>query len=267
MCLIPMKYKAVVQIVLTISLLSICSCSDTSMPDGDEGESPLPGLFTDHALIVDGSTRSYDYYIPDNLGSSLRPLVFLLHGGGSSKDDLTGESGFKAPYKVWMDIADSEKLVIVYPQGSLNPSAEPGWNDCRGDAATNPSVNDVAFIDALIDQFSSRFAIDPNRIYATGTSNGGHLSLRLALELSDKITAVAPVVAAMPERSSCRSPHNPVSVLFMNGTDDPILPYRGGEVAPAHWRVGPSQSTAIPILFNQKSAKNRLRVHILSVKS
>ncbi len=189
------------------------------------------GLFAQNTIIVDGITRNYDYYMPNNLGSSSVPLVFMLHGGGSESDDLTGESGFKAPYKVWMDIADDEKFIIVYPNGTLNPLGGQGWNDCRADATTNPSVDDVGFIDSLIAYFSNLYNIDVNRIYATGTSNGGHMTLRLALELSNKIAAIAPVVASMPA-IRCSNPVHPISVLFMIGTDDPLSPYNGGEVAP-----------------------------------
>lgn len=210
---------------------------------------PLPGLFIDNTIIVEDVTRSYDYYIPDDLGDMLCPLVFLLHGRGSSTDDLTGESGFKAPCKVWMDISDTEKVIIVYPEGTTNPSGELGWNDCRADATTNPTVDDVAFIQALIDQFSSAYSIDMDRIYATGTSNGGHMSLRLALELSDKIAAVAPVAAAMPGINGCGAPNDPISVLFMNGTDDPILPYGGGEVAPTIGGSGTVLSTQASINY------------------
>ncbi|MCF6270585.1 MAG: hypothetical protein L3J41_12800 [Melioribacteraceae bacterium] len=189
------------------------------------------GLFTQNTIIVDSITRTYDYYIPSNLGFSPVPLVFMLHGGGSKSDDLTGESGFKAPYKVWMNIADNEKFIIVYPNGTINPLGGQGWNDCRADATTNPSVDDVGFIDSLIDYFSNLYNIDANQIYATGTSNGGHMSLRLALELSNKIAAVAPVVASMPA-SRCSDPDYPISILFIIGTDDPLSPYNGGEVAP-----------------------------------
>ena len=189
------------------------------------------GLIKQNTIIVDGITRIYDYYIPNNLGSSAIPLIFLLHGGGSKSDDLTGESGFKAPYKVWMNIAEDEKFIIVYPNGTINPLGGQGWNDCRADATTNPSVDDVDFIDSLIDYFSNLYNIDINRIYATGTSNGGHMSIRLALELSNKIAAVAPVVASMPA-SRCSDPVHPISILFMIGTNDPLSPYNGGEVAP-----------------------------------
>ena len=123
----------------------------------DDVENLKSGLFSQNTIIVDGITRTYDYYVPSNLGSSPLPLIFLLHGGGSNSDDLTGESGFKAPYKVWMDIADDEKFIIVYPNGTINPLGAQGWNDCRVDATTNPSVDDVDFIDSLIDHFSSIF--------------------------------------------------------------------------------------------------------------
>lgn len=188
-------------------------------------------LFTQNTIVVNDITRTYDYYVPSGMGSSLSPLVFLLHGGGSNTNDLTGESGSKAPYEVWMDIADDDKFIIVYPEGAKNSFEKLGWNDCRDDATANPTVDDVGFINALIEQFTSSFNINENRIYASGTSNGGHLSLRIALELSHKIAAVAPVVAAMPA-ISCSYPVHPISVLFMNGTYDPLLPYNGGEVAP-----------------------------------
>lgn len=229
---IYMKWMSALLILAIISCLCIFGCSDSSSKYYYINKSPKPGLLTQNTIVVEGVTRTYDYYVPKDLGSSSIPLVFLLHGGGSNTDDLTGESGFKAPYKVWMEIADTEKFIIVYPEGTNNSFGEPGWNDCRADATSNPAVNDVGFIDALINQFSSLFNIDTNRIYASGTSNGGHMSLRLALELSNKIAAVAPVVAAMPASSCCSGPVHPISVLFMNGTDDPLLPYNGGEVAP-----------------------------------
>lgn len=226
-----MKWKSIILLLQATIFLSLTGCVGAS----SSGVHPfhVAGLFADNTLIVGGLTRRYDYYLPANLGTSSRPLVFLFHGGGSSPDDLTGASGYKAPYKAWMDLADKEKFILVYPEGTVNPKGGLGWNDCRGDATTNPTVDDVAFVGALIDRFSSSFNINTRRIYASGTSNGGHMALRLALELSNRIAAVAPVVAAMPARSGCAAANNPISVLFMNGTADPLLPYTGGEVAPA----------------------------------
>jgi len=167
-----MKWRPALLILVTILSLCLCGCSGLSSSDFNSYKSPEPGLFTDSTIIFEGITRTYYYYVPNDLGSSLSPLVFLLHGGGSNTDDLTGESGFKAPYKVWMDVAEAEKFIVVYPEGTNNSFGDLGWNDCRADATTNPTVNDVGFIDALIGQLSSSFNIDMNRIYASGTSNG-----------------------------------------------------------------------------------------------
>ena len=52
----------------------------------------------------------------------------------------------------------------------------------------------------------------------------------IRVNMSNKIAAV-PVVASMPAMR-CSDPVHPISVLFMNGTDDPLLPYNGGTVVP-----------------------------------
>jgi len=217
---------------LVLLVISVhVGCSGASSSDPDDGVPPQAGLFKDNTLVVHGVARTYDYYVPTGSDSSAKPLVILFHGGGSSPEDLTGESGTKAPYKVWMEVAEAEKFIVVYPEGTENPLSGLGWNDCRADATTNPAVDDVGFVAALIDDLSASFNIDASRVYASGTSNGGHMSLRLALQLSDRVAAVAPVAAAMPA-VPCHGPERPVSVLFMNGTADPLLPYGGGPVAP-----------------------------------
>ena len=53
---------------------------------------------------------------------------------------------------------------------------------------------------------------------------------RLAIESGEKYRAIAAVVAAMPEKNECRESKVPISILVMNGTDDPILPFHGGGV-------------------------------------
>jgi polyhydroxybutyrate depolymerase len=93
----------------------------------------------------------------------------------------------------------------------------------------------------LIDAVSSGWAVDQERVYVSGTSNGGFMALRLAQELSDRVAAVASVAAGMPAVPACGAPENPVSVLFMNGTDDNHMPYGGGYLSnppdPAHGSV------------------------------
>jgi polyhydroxybutyrate depolymerase len=68
-------------------------------------------------------------------------------------------------------------------------------------------------------------------MYATGISNGGFFSYRLACDLSDRIAAIAPVAAAMPQAlaASCKPAHA-VPIVSFSGTSDPLVPYGGGAI-------------------------------------
>ena len=197
-----------------------------------KGLSSAPkGSLTTKNIIVDGKKRRYAIYIPKGLGNRPCPLIFELHGGGIYIEDMTGESGHKTPYKLWMSLADIEKFIVVYPEGLKGAYGKPTWNDCRGNSIVSSNADDVHFISVLIDTISSKYKIDPHRIYASGTSNGGLMALRLAVELSNRIAAVAATAASMPDDSKCSKPKHPISVLFMNGTADNHLPYNGGTVS------------------------------------
>ena len=209
--------------ILCFALLALAGCHRAS----SNPENERVGLFTEN-IVVDGVARRYAIYIPKGLEGAARPLVFELHGGGVYIEDMTGESGRKTPYKLWMNLADQEKFIVVYPEGLNGAYGKPTWHDCRGNASVYSDADDVHFISALIDRISASHPVDPARVYASGTSNGGLMALRLAVELSDRIAAVAATAAAMPHQSDCSPPVNPVSVLFMNGTDDNHLPYNGG---------------------------------------
>ncbi len=193
-------------------------------------DTTLAGLLKDQTLTIDGSKRTYDLYIPSSTPSAPSPLVLLLHGHFGSADAMTGENNKKAPYKVWLTIAERENWFLLIPDGEIGPDDHRGWNDCRGNAKTNPNTDDVAFLNKLTDLVSSEHPIDKSRIYVHGTSNGGNMAYRLAQESGDRFRAIAAVVAAMPEQNKCRHLGHPISVLIMNGTEDPILPYEGGGV-------------------------------------
>ncbi len=210
------------------------------------------GLFT-KTIVVEGTVRRYAVYIPKGLSDSPHPLVFELHGGGIRIEDMTGESGYKTPYKLWMGLADQNKFIVVYPEGLNGSYGKPTWNDCRANATVSSEADDMGFIRALMNEISSNYNINKAHIYVSGTSNGGLMALRLAVELSDKIAAVAAVAAAMPDSSECGQPQNPLSVLFMNGTNDNHLPYSGGVIGnppdPTHGTVY-STGTSVSIWVN-----------------
>jgi polyhydroxybutyrate depolymerase len=191
-------------------------------------------LLEDATIVHAGLTRYFDYYIPDAPPPGPAPLLFVLHGGTQSNDMLHG--GASGEYRM---LADQDGIIVVYPNGTSSASGQSGpsgsfnWNDCRADAGdATTTADDVGFISALIDWAAANFAVDLERVYATGASNGGLMSYRLALELSHRIAAIGVVIANLPADSECPpQPAHPIGVLVMNGTEDALMPWAGGQVA------------------------------------
>ena len=170
------------------------------------------------SIIVGGLKRTYLIHIPPSYDKNKSmPLVIALHGGGGSAKDMVKltKGGFNR-------LADKEGFIVVYPEG-----AEHKWNDGRDERFSQ--ADDVGFISALIEHLARSINIDRTRIYATGVSNGAHMSMRLARELSNKIAAVAPVAYSMQKKyEQVPVSAKPVSFLIITGTNDPLIPWRGG---------------------------------------
>jgi polyhydroxybutyrate depolymerase len=175
----------------------------------------------------DGLKRTFNIHIPAIFDKSEQfPLVIALHGRGSN-----GTGMILLTRKGFNKLADKDGFIMVYPDG-----IELNWNDGRMDEEANDrahreNIDDVGFLSALIDSMIKDYNIDPKRVYVTGISNGAIMSYRLACELSDKITAIAPVDGNIPNLlfPEC-SPSEPVSVLSINNTDDPLVPFEGGYI-------------------------------------
>jgi polyhydroxybutyrate depolymerase len=167
-------------------------------------------------LNVGGVDRTYLLHTPQSVsGSSLVPLVLVFHGGGGHAATMPNFTHFD-------DLADREGFLVAYPE-SFNKS----WNDTHG---LSPA-DDVGFIRALIAELQRTHHADPKRTYAAGISNGGFFSSRLACDLTDKLAAIAAVAATMPESlvPVCK-PSAPISVIFMQGSKDPLVHIDGGPV-------------------------------------
>ncbi|MDP3233368.1 MAG: PHB depolymerase family esterase [Myxococcales bacterium] len=199
------------------------------------GVTRFEGLRLDQTL----GGRRFHVFAPSRAPTETRPLVFLLHGNGGSADQLIGRDGKPAPFRRWLDLAARERLFLLVPDGTEPAGGDRGWNDCRGDAMTNPTTDDVGFLVGLLDELTPQ-GVDRARVFVNGISNGGNMALRLAIERGELFRAVAPVVASMPANSECAAPSRPVSVLFINGTRDPIMPFDGGVVG-----VGSSRGTVV----------------------
>jgi len=156
----------------------------------------------------------------------------------------------------WNVLADTHQFLVAYPAGYGR-----FWNDHRNDGrseAHRKNIDDVGFLRALITHLDQKHGVDRRRIFVTGISNGGFMSLRVACEMSDLVRAVAAVTAQMPAGSleKCR-PARPVAVLFINGTEDPLVPYEGGVVKVFGRERGQILSTEESVEFWQQ--QNRCR--------
>ena len=174
-------------------------------------------------LLSGGRVRNYDLHVPPSYNGRVgMPLVIVLHGGGGGPQSIATTTGMSAK-------SDEAGFIVVYPAGTGPVGIESllTWNagNCCGYALDN-NVDDVGFIRDMIDKLERELIIDPSRIYAAGFSNGGMMCYRLALELSDKIVAVAPVSGAMGVANPVAV--NPESLIIFHGTADENVLYNGG---------------------------------------
>jgi polyhydroxybutyrate depolymerase len=181
--------------------------------------------------------------------SDKRPLLFVLHGGGG-----TNRGMLRLTNRRFNELADRDGFFVVYPQG-----IDKSWNDGRPDkisGAHRKGIDDVGFFRALIEYLVNEYPIDSDRIFVTGISNGGLMSFRLGCGLPEKIRAIAPVTAQIPSAIEplCRS-ESAVSLAVFNGTEDPLVPYSGGQITVLRRERGEVLSTDETIRIWRK--KNR----------
>jgi len=208
-----------------IGILTLLACALLVSAEGAQG------LWNRHragqdwesrSLQVGDLTRTYILHLPAGADRSKpMPLVLAFHGGGGTGPGMARLTDFDP-------IADREGFAVAYPNG-----IDRHWTDFRALSQTD----DVAFVRVLIDAIERENNIDPKRVYATGISNGGFFSSYLACELTDKIAAIAAVAATMAEGEPEKcAPSRPISVLYLHGSQDPIVPIDGGAVAKTRGR-------------------------------
>lgn len=181
------------------------------------------GVLQQLSLPYERLPRSYLIYVPHSYNPDRpTPLILVFHGGLGNAERMPLLTGMN-------ELAEEKSFIVVYPNGTgrdflINRFT---WNAglCCGIAQHN-DVDDVGFTKAIIDQVSNQFRIDANRIYATGISNGAMMTYRLACDLSDRISAIAPVAGTlMTERCN---PARPIPVIHFHGLADQNAPFQGG---------------------------------------
>jgi len=181
----------------------------------------LSGELTRATMTFGGVERAYRTYVPRGLAKG-SPLVVVMHGAGENGARMRVETGYG-----FDRLADEHGFAVVYPN-----AYEGFWNVCTVVGAVH--TDDVGFLTAMVDKLAGEIGVDPNRVFAIGSSRGGFMAFRLALEAPSRFRAVAAVSANVPapENFTCK-PTGPgtSSVLILNGTSDPLVPFDGGSVS------------------------------------
>ena len=168
---------------------------------------PVAGRTERVHLSHDGRRRRYMLHVPPGAENALQmPLLMLLHDARSTGEQIASITRFA-------ELADARSFVLVCPDGTGLRRSSLTWNAAGRVGAGK--VDDVGYLQTVIDDVKLRVAIDPERIYATGLGSGAMMCHRLALEAEDLFAAIAPVAGQLPVRSGLGGGR--VAVMLVRG--------------------------------------------------
>lgn len=176
------------------------------------------------SLVHQTYQRNFIIHTPTGFTNSTPvPIVLMLHGGGGNMNSAQGFTNLNS-------VSNDNGFLAVYPEGyGVVPSGGFSWADGRGTSADIAGIDDVGFIDKLLDYLIANYSINTNKIYICGFSNGGFMTQRLACQLNQRFAAMASLGSIMDTTlfANC-NPLRAIPMMFVMGTDDPLVPYTGG---------------------------------------
>jgi len=177
------------------------------------------------SFVHDGITRTYSFYVPASyVPGQAVPLVLNLHGAGTN-------GAYQAQNRDFRPLADTSNFIVAHPDGTIEPfTSQRFWNYGN---VLGSTVDDVGFLEALIDTISAHYTINQNRVYSAGMSNGSFMCYYLACQ-TDRFAAIGAVTGSMGVNmyNSC-NPSRPTPAIHVHGTSDPINPYTGNSTSKA----------------------------------
>jgi polyhydroxybutyrate depolymerase len=179
-------------------------------------------------IVSNGIEREFYVYAPKNSENEHLPVVFVLHGGGGP----IGTAELLMERTTWIDKAESEGFLAVFPQGTIEDPGKPidlsdagpgrnirSWSDgSEITPASKQGIDDTSFIENLLDDLLSKYKIDEKRIYVTGFSNGATMTYALGVQLAHRLAAIAPVAGLLYIHAESLS--SPVSLISILGRED-----------------------------------------------
>lgn len=194
--------------------------------------------------------RGYDLIVPQSPSGD---LLIVIHGfthDGRVMRAITSPNGDPVHPASLDTLARQDGFLVCYPNGT-RLRIMPGrcWNGGGGangfcavaKKAVDGKVQDLRYLEELIEQIRQGHRVE--RIFLTGISNGAALAHRFATERPDLVDAFA-VVAGCNQFAAARqtTPSQPVPLLHIHGTADPIWPFQGGRI-PTQGRLDSVESS------------------------
>ena len=196
------------------------------------GQIPYQVGLTTNFITVNNVSRKYLVYRPAGI-TRADSVVIVLHGGGGLGLDVA-QPGVH-PLAVFRTVADSEKFLVVYPEGSPDIQGNLGWNDCRSDDISGSNGDDLPFLRDLNAKLRTELGLSTSDIFLTGTSNGAVMTFAYAFHYPETVKAIAISsgnLPAFPKTGPCTAGSTVrLPLLITYGTSDPAMPANGGCVA------------------------------------
>lgn len=194
-------------------------------------------------LIHNEIKREYILYVPNDLPLNA-PLVLVAHGYTSSAETIMSYSGMNK-------VAEKEKFLVVYPQGTVD-SRNNNFFNVGYDFHKDSKIDDLGFIKSLVKNLITEYKINSEQVFATGMSNGGDLSYYLACNASEIFKAVAPIAGSMMQKTitNC-NPKNPMPIFEIHGKADDITLFNGDMENIDGWGPYPSIPNVIDFWVNK----------------
>ena len=191
--------------IFALALAILCAACEEEPPLDYAG-----GTFEQH-LQSGGVTRDYIVHIPPDLDPSTpAPLLFVFHGAEGTAEGMMMLTWFNAE-------ARRRGFVVVYPD------SEGGRWDFTG-------LRDLAFVDAITERIGERIAIDEDRLFTSGFSNGALMAIWTACNRSDQVAGAGIVGGTILSGLPCTF-RRPVPVVFMLGDRDAQFPFHVGSAS------------------------------------
>lgn len=170
-------------------------------------------------LTVNDLKRTYHFHLPKDYDASKpTPVVMVLHGAATNGKIMEMFCGMSAQ-------ADKSGFIAVYPNGTGVADVMLTWNAGKFPGGKKP--DDIAYLNAVLDDLPKVANVDKKRTYVCGMSNGGMMAFRAAAEMSARFAAMADVAGTIA--TDTWEPKHPMPVLHVHGTKDTLVPFGGGD--------------------------------------